>query len=121
VLSRLQYLLLTTLASISLVLMVASMILFTQNRAAQAEVASRAQYVQQTLQLQPLFQEMVKALADLAVRRGDDALRELLVSQGMQVPQTPPAASTQTPPAASTQPAPAAAAPGAPPKGAPRK
>ena len=112
-LSRLQYLLLTTLASIALVLMVASMILFTQNRAAQAEVASRAQYVQQTLQLQPLYQEMVKALADLAVRRGDEALRELLASQGMQM--------TQTPPAASTQAAPAAPAPAAPPKEAPRK
>ena len=108
-LTRMQYLVLTTLASIALVLMVASMILFSQNRTAQAEVAARAQYVQQALQLQPLFQEMVKALADLAVRRGDDSLRELLVSQGVQM--------TQTPLAPPVQPA----APAAETKGAPRK
>jgi hypothetical protein len=47
-------------AAIGLLLSVANMILFSQNRAAQAEVSGRAQYIQQAAQLEPLYREMVK-------------------------------------------------------------
>ena len=113
-LTRLQFSVLTTLAAVAFVLMVVDMVLFTHNRTAQAEVAARAQYVQQAVQLQPLFQELVKGLADLAVRRGDDALRELLVSQGVQI--SGPGASPAGVPMVSP-----ASPPGADPKGGPRK
>ena len=86
-LTRMQFAVLTLLAAVSFVLMVIDVVLVSHNRGMQAEVAARGQYVQQAMQLQPLFHEIVKALADLAVRRGDDALRELLTSQGMTLSQ----------------------------------
>ena len=71
--------------------------LFNGNRAAQAEVSSRAQYVQQTAQLEPLYREMVKALADLSVRNNDVQLREMLAKQGITLSANPPAAAAPAP------------------------
>ena len=62
-----------------------SMMLFSQNRNAQAELARRAQYVQQSIQLEGLYREMIKALADLSVRNQDKAITDLLGSQGITV------------------------------------
>ena len=59
------------------------MMLFGQNRATQAELAQRTQYLQQTVQLDGLYRELVKALADLAVRNKDQALTDLLAKQGI--------------------------------------
>lgn len=59
------------------------MMLFSQNRMAQAEFARRAQYVQQSVQLEGLYRELVKALADLSVRNQDKALTDLLSTQGI--------------------------------------
>ncbi len=70
------------------------MMLFSQNRSMQGELARRAQYVQQSVQVEPLYREMVKALADLSVRNQDKALSDLLASQGISV--KPPAADSQT-------------------------
>ena len=90
---------LTVLAALALLLAVANMILFSQNRTAQAEVAGRAQYVQQTAQLEPLYREMVKALGELAVRNNDTQLRDMLAKHGVVVnvptPATPPAAAPE--------------------------
>ena len=58
-------------------------------RTAQAEVTSRAQYIQQTGQLEPLYREVVKALADLSIRNGDQELRAMLASQGITLPPNP--------------------------------
>ncbi len=72
-----------------------TMMLFGENRATQAELATRATYVQQSVQLEPLYRDMVKALADLSVRNQDKALSELLSSQGITIgPATPAAAAT---------------------------
>ena len=73
-----------------------SMMLFSQNRNTQAELARRAQYVQQSVQLEGLYREMIKALADLSVRNQDKALTGLLASQGITV-----SATADTPAAAS--------------------
>lgn len=62
-----------------------TMMLFSQNRNGQADLARRAQYVQQSIQLEGLYREMVKALADLSVRNQDKALTDLLGSQGITV------------------------------------
>ena len=62
-----------------------TMMLFSQNRAAQGEFARRAQFVQQSIQLEALYRDIVKALADLSVRNQDKALNDLLVSQGITV------------------------------------
>lgn len=60
-----------------------TMMLFSQNRVAQAELARRAQYVQQSVQLEGLYRELIKALADLSVRNQDKALSDLLSTQGI--------------------------------------
>ena len=66
------------------------MMLFSQNRAAQVEFAQRAQYLQQSAQLQVVYREMVKALADLSVTNRDQALTDLLAKQGITVTPTDP-------------------------------
>jgi hypothetical protein len=65
-----------------------TMMLFSENRAAQGEFARRAQYVQQSIQLEALYRDLVKALADLSVRDRDRALADLLASQGITVDAT---------------------------------
>jgi uncharacterized membrane protein len=99
-----EFLILTALATIALLLAIANMILFSQNRTAQAEVTQRAQYIQQAAQLEPLYREMVKALGEMTVRNNDTQLRDMLAKQGITVNLAP-------------QPAPAAPAPEAPKKG----
>jgi hypothetical protein len=88
---------LTALAAIGVLLAIANMILFSQNRTAQAEVTGRAQYIQQAAQLEPLYREMVKALADLAVRNNDSQLREMLAKQGITVSLNPAPTATAAP------------------------
>ncbi len=90
---------LTALAAIGLLLAIANMILFTQNRAAQAEVTGRAQYIQQAAQLEPLYREMVKALGELSVRNNDPQLRDMLAKHGITVnaPAAPPAPAAPAP------------------------
>jgi len=89
-----EFRILTTLAAIGLLLAIANMILFSQNRAAQVEVTQRSQYIQQALQLDPFYREMVKALGELTVRNNDTQLRDMLAKQGITVnmPAPPPPA-----------------------------
>ena len=82
-LKRWQFVVLTVIGAAALLLVAVNMTMFAQNRETQAELNARAQYVQQTVPLRSLHQEMVKALADLAVRNQDTALRDLLASQGI--------------------------------------
>ncbi len=62
-----------------------SMMLFSQNRTSQGDFARRAQFVQESVQLEGLYREMVKALADLSIRNQDKSLIDLLGSQGITV------------------------------------
>lgn len=55
------------------------------NRLLQAEVNSRAQYLQQSAQLENLYREIVKALAELAVRTDDRQVMGMLRDRGISV------------------------------------
>jgi hypothetical protein len=79
----------TSLAALAAILVVANMVMFSQNRQLQADVNQRAQYIQQSAQLESLYREIVKALADLSVRNDDSQLRELLAQQGITVSANP--------------------------------
>ncbi len=88
---------LTLLALLTAIFVLTNMVLFTTNRAAQTEVAGRQEYVQQTVQLEGLYRDIVKALADLSVRNQDEDLKGLLAAQGISItvnptPAPPPAA-----------------------------
>ena len=87
-----QHLILTVMAVIAAALVVGNIVLFKSNQTANAEVAQRGQYIQQSVQLETLYQQLIKALAELAVKNNDGQLRELLNSQGITFAQNPPAA-----------------------------
>ena len=84
-LQKWEYWLLTVPALAVAALVGVNIFLYGANRTAQAEVASRAQYIQQTAQLEPLYREMVKALAELSIRNNDQELRDMLAKQGIKV------------------------------------
>ncbi|MEO7851916.1 MAG: hypothetical protein ABIR94_06620 [Rubrivivax sp.] len=99
-----QFAVLTALGAGAVLLAIANAVLFTFNRDAQAEVNARQQYLQQTVSLEGLYRDIVKALAELAVKNNDQQLLQMLAAQGINVSVTPSPA-----PAPATAPAPAAA------------
>src|SRR5450755_1648972 len=84
-LSKWQFNVLTALGAVALVLVVANGVLFTQNRANQSVLNQRQQFVQQTVPLEGLYREIVKSLADLAVKANDREVLNMLSSQGISV------------------------------------
>lgn len=86
-----QYWTLTAIAALCLVLVALNIVLVRSNQTLRTEVQARAQYIQQSIQLQGLYKEMVNALADLSVRNKDDQLRNLLGREGITVTVNPPA------------------------------
>jgi type VI protein secretion system component VasK len=83
----------TVVAAMAAVLAGINIWLYNENRHAQVEINERAQFIQQSVQLEGLYRDIVKALADLSVRGQDSALRDLLSAQGITVKaDNPPAA-----------------------------
>ncbi len=80
-----QFWSLTIIAAAGVLLVFTNMVVYSQNRSTQAEVAGRGQYIQQSVQLQSLYHEIVKALADLSVRKQDKSLADVLARQGISV------------------------------------
>ena len=94
-----QFWTLTLLALAGVALAGMNMMLYQGNRAVQAEIAGRQQYIAQSVQLEGLYREIVKALADLSVKAQDGDLRNLLAGQGITVSTTsspPPSPSEAT-------------------------
>jgi len=84
-LSNRQFLCLNALAVVALLLVVANAFLFMVNRRDQAELSQRQQFIQQTVPLEGLYRDIVKSLADLAVKANDRAVLNMLASQGISV------------------------------------
>lgn len=89
-LSKTQSTVLTVLGGMSLALVVVNMFLYSGNRGLSERISGRSQYVQQSLQLEGIYQSLVRGLAELAARNSDEQLRELLVSQGITFTVNPP-------------------------------
>jgi hypothetical protein len=94
-LKRLEYLALLALAGAIACLVVANIALILANRSAQAEIQANAQFIQQTAQLEVLYREIVKALADLSVKNQDANLQSLLAAHGITVTVNAPAATAE--------------------------
>lgn len=90
----------------ALALVVANIVMTTRAREVQAELAQRQQFIQQSVALENLYRDIVKALAEMGVKGGDRQLLEVLTSQGINV---------------TFQPAPAASAADSSPKGSNRR
>lgn len=82
-LTNLQYRILLALGALALLLAVVNATLFTQNRQTQNDLATRGQYIQQSLQLEPIYQSLIRSLAEVAAARNDAAIRGLLAEQGI--------------------------------------
>lgn len=93
-LSKWQYTLLAALGALALLLVLANGLLFTQNRATQARLNQRQQFVQQTVPLEGLYNDIVKTLAQRAVKGNDRQVLNMLASQGLTVTVNNPAAAS---------------------------
>lgn len=81
--------------AVALTLMVVNAVLLVGNQQRQGEVNGRQAFINQSARLARLNQELVNTLAQVAVKRKDDALRNLLTANGITInangtPPTPP-------------------------------
>jgi hypothetical protein len=90
VLNQWQFRLLTALGVLSLALVITNIVLFTGNREAQNEFSTRAQYIQQSQQLEPLYQGIIRRLAEIAAKTNDAQITQLLTAQGITYTVNPP-------------------------------
>lgn len=82
-LTKTQYQILIGLAALSLVMTLIDMYLAVGNRHLNEQVSARAQYIQQSGQLQSFFNVLARNMAQLADKDNDSALGDLLASQGI--------------------------------------
>ena len=75
--------LLTGLAALALVLAATDIVMFSSNQKAQNEFNGRTQYIQQSLQLEPIYQGIIRSLAELSAKTNDAQIKDLLASQGI--------------------------------------
>ena len=80
-----QFWVLTVAGIICLALVAANIVLVQNNRSLQTEANGRGQYIQQSVQIENLYREIVQALADRAVRTHDEQVRDLLAAEGFNV------------------------------------
>lgn len=95
-----QFSVVVALAVATLVLVIANMVLFSRNRAQQQEINNRQLYVQQTAQLEGLYQQLIRSLAELSARNNDAALGAILSRQGITFSVTPTESQTPADPGA---------------------
>ncbi len=88
-LSKWQYWVVTGAAVLVAVLAFFNATLFLKNRALQVRVNERQQYIMQSIQLEGLYREMVKAMADLSTKNNDEQLRDLLKAHGFTITASP--------------------------------
>ena len=84
-LSRWQFNLLTASGVIAVLLVLANSTLFVLNRQSQDALSQRQQFIQQTVPLEGLYRDIVKALAELGVKANDPKLLGVLSAQGLSV------------------------------------
>ena len=66
-----------------LVLMAGNVALATANKGLQSELGLRQQYVQQSVQLEGLYREIARALAELGQRNNDNDVKAMLERHGI--------------------------------------
>jgi hypothetical protein len=82
-LNKAQFRIVLALSVLALILAVLNAVFSSRNRALQTDIATRNQFVQQSLQLQPLHQGLIRNLVEAAAANKDSQISDLLVSQGI--------------------------------------
>ena len=90
--NKLQFSTVTLLASLSLPLLLGNIALVSMNRSQQVDINQRQQFVQQSVQLEGLYREIVQSLAELGARNNDEAVRAMLARHGITYSVNPTAA-----------------------------
>ena len=93
--NKIQHAVLTGLGALALGAAATSIGLTEHNNGLRRGIAEQQQYVQQSVQLEGLYREMVRALAELSARSGDEPLRSLLQRHGITYNLNAPAAPAQ--------------------------
>lgn len=81
--SKGQYWAATFLASACFLAMLTSLVLGYSNASARADVNQRQQFVQQSAQLEGLYKEIVRALAEMGARNNDGDVKAMLAKNGI--------------------------------------
>ena len=97
--NRPQYWTTTALGALCLVLALANVTMASMNRSLQGDIGVRQQYVQQSVQLEGLYKEIVRTLAELGARNNDQDVRALLQQHGISYTVNAPAAAAAAKPA----------------------
>ena len=95
--NRLQFSLATALGALCLLMAGTNVTLSSLNRGLQGDIATRQQYVQQSVQLEGLYREIIRALAELGARNNDQDVRALLQRHGISYTMNPPDAPVPAP------------------------
>ena len=95
--SRVQFALLTALSLLFAALVAGVLVLASMNRGLQVEVAGRQHFVQQSVQLEGLYREIARALAELGARNNDSQVRDMLARHGITYTANAPAQRAQPP------------------------
>ena len=81
--SGLQYWIVNALAAACLLALGSNIWLATANKSAQTDLALRQQYVQQSVQLEALYRDIIRALAELSARNNDADVKAMLAKHGI--------------------------------------
>lgn len=96
--SSIQYRIVMLLGAVALALALLGVVLIPGNRSLQREMATRQQFVQESVRLEGLYREIVNALANLAARNNDEDVRRMLTKHGITYTVNPPAAANNAQP-----------------------
>lgn len=81
--SRFQYWVVTAVAAACFVAMLANISLGATNNALRGDVSQRQQFVQQSIQLEGLYKEIIRALAELGAKNNDNDVKAMLQKHGI--------------------------------------
>ena len=87
-LTALQFWLLSGAAALALVLVLVNISLVFSNRTAQIDVNSRQQYINDSIKINRLSNQLIQSIANLSAQTKDDKLKELLATHGIQFSKT---------------------------------
>lgn len=101
------------LAGLTVILVIVNAFLFTSDQKSQAEVNRRQQFINQSIQLERLYESIVRAIATASVNNNDQKLRDLLTKHGVNftVQPTGSGAAKSAPTVETPSPAPSSAPP----------
>ena len=78
-----RYWIANTLGAGCLLLLAGNVALSYNNKSLQADVTLRQQYVQQSVQLEGLYREIIRSLAELGARNNDADVKTMLQKHGI--------------------------------------